>query len=91
MIMIAPVGSAAIKDVYDHCTSDGNDFGKPTSHYGGNLLYSDEEVEMAVRECLRIQDPDLCRSWNFKFVPRWDRCIIVAGIVLKYNKDIAVE
>jgi hypothetical protein len=54
-------------------------------------LYSDEEVEMAVRECLRIQDPDFCRGWKFKFVPRWDRCIIVAGIVLKYNKGIAVE
>jgi len=30
--VIAPVGPAAIKNVYDYCTSEGNDFGKPTSH-----------------------------------------------------------
>jgi len=32
MTVIAPVGPAAIKNVYDYCTSEGNDFGKPTSH-----------------------------------------------------------
>jgi hypothetical protein len=31
MIVVAPVGPAAIKNIYDYCTSEGNDFGKPTS------------------------------------------------------------
>ena len=30
--LIAPVGPAAIKNLYDYCTSEGNDFGKSTSH-----------------------------------------------------------
>lgn len=32
MIVIALVGPAAIKNIYDYYTSEGNDFGKPTSH-----------------------------------------------------------
>jgi hypothetical protein len=32
VIVIAPVGPTAIKNVYDYCTSEGNGFGKPTGH-----------------------------------------------------------
>jgi hypothetical protein len=34
---------------------------------------------MAVRERLRMQQPDPYRDGIFKFVPRWDKCINVLG------------
>jgi hypothetical protein len=34
-------------------------FGSLKQHVGGRRFDKNEEVEMAVRECLRIQEPDL--------------------------------
>jgi len=46
---------------------------------------------MAVHEWLRMQDTDFCRAGIFKLVPRWDKCIILAGIVLKDNNGTSLE
>jgi hypothetical protein len=36
-------------------------------------------VEMAVRERLKMQEPDLYSDEIFKLVPRWDKSINVLG------------
>lgn len=36
-------------------------------------FHSNEKLEMAVRELLRIQDPVFYRDRVFKLVPRWDK------------------
>jgi hypothetical protein len=33
--------------------------------------------KMAIRECLRMQEPDFYRDGIFKLVPRWDKSIHV--------------
>lgn len=47
------------------------------SHRG--TFRNNKEVEMAARERLRRQDPDLYREGIFQLVPRWDKCINVRG------------
>jgi len=37
-------------------------------------LHCDEEVEVGIRECLRMREPVVCRDLHFKFVPRTGRC-----------------
>lgn len=44
------------------------------------MFCSNEEVEMAVREWLRIQGPCFCRDGSFELVPRWDICMEVVLI-----------
>jgi hypothetical protein len=48
-------------------------------HSGGRRFHSNEEVQMAVREWLRVQEPDFYSDGVFKLVPRWDKCISVLG------------
>jgi hypothetical protein len=45
-------------------------------HFGGRRFHDNKE-EMAVRETLRMQEPDFYRDGIFKFVPRWHKCINV--------------
>jgi hypothetical protein len=40
---------------------------------------------MAVREWLRMQEPDFYRDEIFKLLPRWDKCIRVLGNYAKKN------
>jgi len=47
------------------------------SHRG--TFHNNKEVEMAARERLQRQDPDLCHEGIFQLVPRWDKCINVRG------------
>lgn len=35
-----------------------------------------EEVEMAIRERSRMQESYFFRDGIFKFMPRWDKCVI---------------
>jgi len=42
-----------------------------------------EEVVIAVREWMRLEEPDFCRDEIFILVPFWDKCIDVLGTVLK--------
>jgi hypothetical protein len=54
---------------------------------GGRRFHSFEEVEMAVREWLRMQEPDFYPDGIFKLVPRWDKCISVPKnnvVVMRY-------
>jgi hypothetical protein len=46
------------------------------SHRG--TFHNNKEVEMAVRERLRRQDPDLYREGIFQLVPKWDKFINVS-------------
>jgi hypothetical protein len=46
---------------------------------GGRRFHNNEEVEMAVGEWLRMQEPDFYRDGIFKLVPKWDKCINVLG------------
>jgi len=39
----------------------------------------DHQVEMAIREWLRIQQSEFYRDGIFKLVPIWDMCDIVSG------------
>jgi hypothetical protein len=54
-------------------------FGPLKQHLGGRRFHNNEEVEMAVREWLWMQEHDLYRNGIFKLVPRWDKCINVLG------------
>ena len=47
-----------MKDGRELSTSGGNYFGKPNSRLRGRRFRSNEEVEIAFREWLRIQEPD---------------------------------
>jgi hypothetical protein len=40
-------------------------------------------VAVAVREWMRLEEPDFCRDEIFILMPVWDKCIDVLGIVLK--------
>jgi hypothetical protein len=42
-------------------------------------FHSNEDVEVAVRERVRVQVPDFYRDGILKFLPRWDRRISVPG------------
>ena len=44
-------------------------------------FHSNEKVEMAIREWLRMQESDLDRGGVLKLASRWDEC--VQGIVEK--------
>jgi hypothetical protein len=46
-------------------------------HLAGRRLHSDEEVQMAVCERVRIQEPDFYRDGIFKHVRRWGKYINV--------------
>jgi hypothetical protein len=48
-------------------------------------------MEMTIREWLRIQEPDFYREGIFKFVPRWDKCNNVFGVMLKNNDKSVVQ
>jgi hypothetical protein len=56
-----------------------NKWRKSQQHLGGRRFHNNEEVEMAVGERLRMQEPDFYRDGIFKLVPRWDKCISVLG------------
>jgi hypothetical protein len=56
-----------------------NKWHKSQQHLGGRRFHNNEEVEMAVGEWLRMQEPDFYRDGIFKLVPRWDKCISVLG------------
>jgi len=43
------------------------------SHAG--TFHNNEEIEMAVREWLQMQDPDYCHDRIFNLVPYWDKCL----------------
>jgi hypothetical protein len=45
----------------------------------GRRFLSSEEVEMAVSEWLRMQEPNFFGDGIFKLMPRWDKCITVLG------------
>jgi hypothetical protein len=51
----------------------------------GRRFHGNEEVEMAVREWLRMQEHYFFRVGTFKLVPRSDKCISLLGIMLKNN------
>jgi hypothetical protein len=46
---------------------------------------------MAVREWLKMQQPDLYRDGIFKLVQKGDKCIDLLGGVLVKNYDTSVE
>jgi hypothetical protein len=48
-------------------------------HLAGRRFHRNEEVEMAVCGCLRMQEPDLYREGIFKLAPTWGKCINVLG------------
>jgi hypothetical protein len=54
-----------------------NKWRKSQQQLGGRRFHNNEEVEMAVGEWLRMQEPDFYRDGIFKLVPRWDKCINV--------------
>jgi hypothetical protein len=51
---------------------------------------ANEEEEMAVREQLRIQQPDFYRDVIFKLAPNWDKCTSVLADYVE-NNDISVK
>jgi hypothetical protein len=53
-------------------------FGPLKQRLGGRR-FNDDEVEMAVRDWLGMQQPDFYRDGIFKLVPRCDKCISVLG------------
>jgi len=53
-------------------------------------FHNSEEVEMALREWLRIQDSDFYLNWIFKLVPGWGKCAIMFSIMLQHN-DTSVQ
>ena len=60
-------------------------FGLLKQHFGGRRLQSNEEVEIAVREWLRIHYPELCGSWMLEQVSHWDKCVDLFWLVLNNN------
>jgi hypothetical protein len=48
-------------------------------YLGGRRLHSHEEVELAVREWVRIKESDCYRDGIFKLVPRLGKCTNVLG------------
>jgi hypothetical protein len=56
----------------------------------GGRLHEDEEVEMAVGDWLRMQEPDFYSDGIFKLVPRWDNASMCSGIMMK-NNDTSAE
>jgi histone-lysine N-methyltransferase SETMAR len=63
----------------DLAPSDFHLFEPLKQHLGGRRFHSNGEVEMAVRERLRMQEPDLYLDGIFKLVPKSDKCIDVLG------------
>jgi hypothetical protein len=51
--------------------------GSMKQHFGGRRFYNIEEVEMAVRELLRVQEFGCKHDGSFKLVPKMD--VIVIG------------
>jgi hypothetical protein len=41
-------------------------------HVGGLRFHNNEEVEVAARKWLRMQEPDFYREGIFELVPSWD-------------------
>jgi hypothetical protein len=58
-------------------------FGPLKQHLGGRRWHGNEEVEMAVREWLRMQHPDLYHDGIFKLAPRWEKCTNLLGDCVK--------
>jgi hypothetical protein len=54
-------------------------FGPLKQHFGGRRFHNNEEVEMALRDLLRMQEPYFYRDGIFKVVPKWDKFISVLG------------
>jgi len=48
------------------CIPDCHLFGPPQQHVGSLWFHGTEEVEMAVREWLQLQEPDFCMYRVFK-------------------------
>lgn len=46
-------------------------------HLGGGHFHCNEEVEIAVHECLHVQKLHLCNEGIFKLMPRWEKYINV--------------
>jgi hypothetical protein len=84
------VAAVVLWELVDHppCSPDlvSSDFdliGPLKQQLGGRQLHSNGEVEMAVGEWLRVQEPDCYRDGIFKLVPKWDKCINVLGEYVK--------
>jgi hypothetical protein len=54
-------------------------FGPLKQRVRGRGLHSNKEVEVAVRELLRMQQPIVYREQQFNCVPGWGRCFIMLG------------
>jgi hypothetical protein len=52
-------------------------FGSMKQHFGGRPFYNNEEMEMAVREYLRVQESGCKGDGSFKLVPKMG--VIVFG------------
>jgi hypothetical protein len=53
------------------------DFAPLKQHLGGRRFHDNKEVEMTVREWLRMHVIDSYRDIIFKLVISWDKCINV--------------
>jgi hypothetical protein len=65
-------------------------FGSLKQHLGGRRFHSSEEVEMAVRELLRMQQPDFYCDGIINLVPRREKFINILGVYVGKN-DTSVE
>jgi hypothetical protein len=52
-------------------------FGPLKQRLGGRRFHDNGEVEMAVRECFRIQEPDLYHDGILKLLRREGKCISI--------------
>jgi hypothetical protein len=58
-------------------------FGLAKQHLGGYQFHSKEEVEMAIREWLKMWKLHFYHDRNFKLMPVLDMCMGVLWVVLK--------
>jgi len=65
---------------YERSTSGGSDL----ENRRVTIRDCQSEVEMALREWLRKQEPDLYRNGIFKLMSRWDKCIMIENVT--WNK-----
>lgn len=64
-------------------------FGQLKQQLGGRRFHSNEEVEVAIHECLRMQKSYCYGDGIFEVVPRWNIYSNVSVIALK--NDTSVE
>ena len=61
----------------ERSTSRGTKFEPLNQRCGGRRFDSNKGGEMAVREWLRLQNPDFYGGGIFELVPKWDKCTSV--------------